>query len=98
MPLNSLMPVLAMPCTLPDVVSTTQKSWPLELPAKPAAGRGGGGACCGAADVCSAAAAGVEPSAEAAIRQDDCLRKPRRVTDGWREVIRDLLRICNCRF
>src|SRR5579871_1010877 len=27
MPLNSLTPVFAMPCTRPEVVSTVQKSW-----------------------------------------------------------------------
>src|SRR5215467_3424326 len=85
MPLNSLMPVLAMPCTLPEVVSTTQKSCPPALPARPAAGRGGGGvACC--------ASTTVEPRAEAAIKQEDCFKNPRRLR--WEEFIR-LAPLCN---
>src|SRR5215471_20044487 len=71
MPLNSLMPVLVMPCTLPYVVSTTQKSWLSPLPASPDAGRGEGG---------SSWAGTFALNAEAAIKQEDCLRKPRRLT------------------
>src|SRR5580698_9287604 len=67
MPLNSLMPALSMPRTLPALVSATQNTWPLEPVPRPAGGDAAGGACADAAAAPTALAA--TPAAAMRLRR-----------------------------
>src|SRR5271166_1382070 len=73
MPLNSLMPVLAMPWTFPLVVSTSQKSLLSELPPSGGVGRGVG------ADCARALEAAADPAATAATAREEFFRNARRL-------------------
>src|SRR5262252_8582676 len=71
MPLNSLMPAAATPCTLPEVVSTMGKIWGLSSAPGPAAGPG-------ARVVAPAFKDKTGPAPTAAAASDNRIRKPRR--------------------
>src|SRR5579872_683994 len=74
MPLNSLIPVLAIPWTFPLVVSTSQKSWRSEL--APSADGAREGAC----EACARALEAVaELAATAAAAKDEPFRNARRL-------------------
>src|SRR5277367_2439120 len=73
MPLNSLMPVLAMPWTFPLVVSTSQNNLRSELPPSGGVGRG---VC---ADCARALEAAADPATTAATAREEVFRNARRL-------------------
>src|SRR5271154_4129199 len=72
MPLNSLIPVLAMPWTFLLVVSTSQKSLRSELPPRGDVGRGVGADCARAFEA-------ADPAAAAATAREEFFRNARRL-------------------